>query len=357
LPDAWEPDSWENPVTFTIGTSPSMPVMNRTLTSGDEDFFLLIPDRDGRLTAETTGSTDTFMHFFNYDTGEELAFDDDGGQGLNARININVRAGTRYLALIRGFSLNSTGPYGFRAFLVVREGASSFDNPISYTIGENENNVVTMNRSMQQGDQDFFLLVPERNGRLTIETTGRIDTYLEFYDADTRELLDEDDDGGQGFNARLRYNVRAGSRYIALIRGFSNHTRGNYGFRAFFPGQGLLPPDQYEPDDEPSQASLIEIGEVQTRTFHSSDDVDWVRFVVTRAGRYTIDARGVNNPRLDTYLELYNSNLNIIAEDDDSGEVLSARISMNLASGTYFIKVWCLDDEPDQAYTLTVTAQ
>jgi hypothetical protein len=354
--DPWEPDSWDSPVTFTIGTSPSIPVMNRTLTEGDEDFFLLIPDRDGRLTMETTGNIDTFMHFYNYDTGDELAIDDDSGQGLNARISFNVRAGTRYLAVVRGFSSSTTGPYGFRAFLVVREGMSSFENPISYEIGLNENNVTTVNRTLQRGDEDYFLLIPTRDGRLTIETTGRIDTYMELYDAD-RELLDENDDGGHNLNARIRYNVVAGNRYIALVRGFNQNISGSYGFRAFFPGQGLLPPDEYEPDDEPSQARPIQIGETQTRTFHSGDDVDWVRFEITRPGRYVINARGVNNNRLDTYIELYDSNLNLIAEDDDGGDALSSRLSLNLAAGTYFLKIWCLDEEPDQAYTVNISAQ
>jgi hypothetical protein len=354
--DMWEPDSWDSPVTFTIGTNPNTPVMNRVLTENDEDFFLLIPDRDGRLTIETTGSTDTFMHLYNYDTGIEIASDDDSGQGFNARIILNVRAGTRYLAVIRGFSPSITGPYGFRAFLIVREGASSFDNPMSYEIGIGEDNVVTVNRTLQQGDEDFFLLIPDRDGRLTIETTGRTDTYMELYNANG-DLLDENDDGGQNTNARLRYNVSAGRRYIVLIRGFSPNITGNYGFRAFFPGTGLLPPDQYEPDDEPSQASFIEIGETQERTFHSANDVDWIRFQITRAGWYVINARGINNNRLDTYIELFDSNLNLIAEDDDGGDALSARLSVNLNVGTYYLKVWCLDEEPNQGYTVNISAQ
>jgi len=347
--------NWDSPFTYTIGSAPTAPLLNRTLTEGAEDFFLLVPDRDGRLTVETVSGIDTYMHLYNYDNGEELAQDDDSGQGLNARIVYNVRSGTRYLAVVRGFRSSVTGPYSFRAFIIVREGATSFNNPLVYEIGANESSVITVNRTLQEGDNDHFLLVPTRDGRLTIETTGRIDTYLELYNADTEELLDEDDDSGQSYNARIRYNVRAGSRYIALVRGYSNNVRGGYGFKAFFPGQGLQQPDEFEPDDEPAQAKPIAVGESQRRTFHSGDDVDWVRFQITRAGRYIISARGENNNRLDTYLELYDSNLNLIAEDDDGGDGLSARLSLQLAAGTYFIKVWCLDDEPDQAYVLSLT--
>jgi hypothetical protein len=354
--DSREPDSWENPVTYTIGSNSSTPVMNRTITEGDEDFFLLVPDRDGRLTAETTGSIDTYMYLYNYENDDELASNDDGGQSNNARIVFSVSAGTRYLAVVRGYSSSTTGAYGFRAYITVREGASSWNNPSSYEIGIGEDNVATVNRSLQEGDEEYFLLLPGRDGRLVIETTGRTDTYLELFNAENRELLEENDDGGQNYNARIRYNVQAGSRYIAKVSGYGSSS-GSFGFRAFFPGQGTPSPDEYEPDDEPSQAKPIEAGTPQQRTFHSGNDVDWVSFNVTRAGRYTINAAGVNSNRLDTYIELYDSNMNSIAQDDDGGDSLSSRLSVNLQSGTYYLKVWCLDDEPDQGYTLSVSAQ
>jgi len=353
--DSYEPDSWENPVHFTIGSSSNTPVMNRTIHAGDEDFFLLIPDRDGRLTMETTGNIDTFMEFYNYDTEEELASDDDSGQDMNARINYNVRSGTRYLAVVRGYSSSTVGAYSFRAYLTVREGMSSWNNPISYEIGIDENNVVTMNRTLQEGDEIYFLLVPQKSGRIIIETTGRIDTYMELYDADDEdELLDENDDGGQNYNARIRYAVEAGSRYMVKVRGYSQSVTGNFGFRVYFMNSLLLPPDEYEPNDEPSQATPIEIGASQEHTFHTKDDVDWFRFQVTQAGKYNIHTRGIKTNRLDTYIELYDSNLNLIAEDDDGGNALSSLISMNLNRGTYYVKVWCLDEEPDQGYTITI---
>ena len=354
--DAREPDSWESPVNYTLGTNPNVPVMNRTITEGDEDFFLLTPDRDGRLTAETTGNIDTIMHLYNYDSGDEIASNDDGGQGTNARITQNVRANTRYLAVVRGYGSSTTGPYGFRAFLIVREGASSFENPISYEIGMSDETAVTVNRTLQNGDEDYFLLVPSRSGRLTIETTGRTDTYMELFDSD-EELLDENDDGGSNYNARIRFNVVAGNTYYAVVRGYNQETTGNYGFRAFFPASGSMAPDEYEPDNEPSQAKPIEIGSSQQRTFHSSDDVDWVSFQITQSGRYVINVRGVNNNRLDTYIELYDNNTNLIAEDDDGGDSLSSRLSVNLAAGTYLLKIWCLDEEPNQGYTLNIAEQ
>jgi hypothetical protein len=60
---------------------------------------------------------------------------------------------------------------------------------------------------------------------------------------------------------------------------------------------------------------------------------------------------------LDTYIELFDSNLNSIAEDDDGGDSVSARLTVNLNAGAYYVKVWCLDEEPEQGYMLSIEAQ
>jgi len=109
--------------------------------------------------------------------------------------------------------------------------SDSFENPVSYEISSNER---VMNRNIHNGsDEDFFLLTPFHAGSLVAETTGNVDTYIEFYDADTMEMLSEDDDGGSGYNAQMRYNVEAGKRYIVKVRGYSSGDTGNYGFRAY----------------------------------------------------------------------------------------------------------------------------
>ena len=114
--DAWEPDSWESPVSYEIGVDENTAVMNRTFhDNADEDFFLLLPVRDGQLVMETTGSIDTEMYFYNADTKELLTEDDDSGSNYNARIRYQVQAGKRYIAKVKGYD-GETGQYGFRAY-------------------------------------------------------------------------------------------------------------------------------------------------------------------------------------------------------------------------------------------------
>jgi hypothetical protein len=355
-PDALEPDSFEAPVPYELGSDPNVQVVNRTLHSGDEDFFLIIPGDDGQLLMETTGSTDTYMEFYNEQTREKLGQNDDGGSGSNARIRYRVQSGTRYIAKVRGCSSSDTGSYGFRASLAVRTSTSTFDNPVPYEIGSDENAAI-VNRTLDREDEEYFLLVPANDGQLIAETTGSTDTYMELYIADTRQKLAENDDGGRNGNARIRYDVQAGKRYIAKVRGCDSSDSGPYGFHAWIHVQVRLTPDEYEPDNDSNSAKQIEIGKPQQHNFHNANDVDWVKFQITRPGRYVIRTRGANTNRLDTYIELFDSKMSPIDNDDDGGDGVDSRLSLNLESGLYYLKVECLDGNPDQPYNISIEAE
>ncbi|MDR3144741.1 MAG: DVUA0089 family protein [Treponema sp.] len=232
----------------------------------------------------------------------------------------------------------------------------SRDNAVSVTIGSGEDTPY-MNRTLHNSDdEDFFLVVPDRDGALVMETSGSIDTVMVLYEAGSQSSITEDDDGGSGNNARIRRTVRAGSRYIVKVRSYGSD-EGNYGFHAYLIEEVHFSPDEYEEDDEYTNAGTISIGTVQQHNFHSGGDVDWVTFRVSRAGRHTIRTRGLNSTRLDTYIELYDSGLNFIDDDDDGGEELDSHLSVQLQSGTYYLRVECLTSEPDQPYTIRIDAE
>ena len=229
----------------------------------------------------------------------------------------------------------------------------SWDNPVSYEIGTDEN-IQPISRTLHNGDEDFFLLLPNTSGRIVMETTGNTDTYMDFYSADNMEPLAQNDDGGNGGNAKILYNVEAGKRYIAKVRHYSSEETGSYGFHSFYFPQVFIQPDEYEPDDSPASAKMIEIGSSQQHSFHDENDVDWVKFEVTERGRYIIRARGVHTNRLDTYIELFDSDMDSIGEDDDGGESLDSWLSIRLDTGLYYLKVRCVDAEIEQPYILSI---
>jgi hypothetical protein len=231
-------------------------------------------------------------------------------------------------------------------------------NPVTAVIASSEDGT-PMNRSIHVGgDQDFFLLEPQSGGTLVIETSGGTDTYLELYNAgNSRETLAENDDGGSGSNAMIRYQVQAGNRYIAMVRGYGGSTTGRYSFLAYLLEPVRIDPDEFESDDEFSSAKDIAVGEPQQHTFTNGDDVDWVKFQVPSAGAYAIRTRGLNSTRLDTYIELYDENHSSIDENDDGGDNLDSYLSVRLQPGTYYLLVRCLNSEPEEPYTIRITRE
>ena len=67
-------------------------------------------------------------------------------------------------------------------------------------------------------DYDWYTLNIPRSGRLTVRTEGNADPYLTLYYDPTveRTKIGEDDDSGQGYNALVSADVRAGTVYVCV---------------------------------------------------------------------------------------------------------------------------------------------
>ena len=96
--------------------------------------------------------------------------------------------------------------------------------------------------------------------------------------------------------------------------------------------------DRFEPDDTPSTARPLDLGEIQDgRTLHGNDN-DWVTFRLTVGDRVTLSTTG----SCDTHLYLHGAaDTNTpLAQDDDSGQGSNAQITFTATEdGTYLARV------------------
>jgi hypothetical protein len=217
----------------------------------------------------------------------------------------------------------------------------SRENPLSAAIGSPE-----ISRTLHDGDEDWFSIYIETNGTLILETTGSMDTYMELYDGSSHSSsrLASNDDGGNNLNARIEYFVEAGKTYIAKVRGLGGDT-GAYGFNIMF---NAMPVDPAEPNDTQEQSTPIELEIPLEASFHSSTDEDWYSLDIPEDGGFlTVYTEG----RLDTRVTLYDTEGTVLADDDDSGSGLNARVSVQTASGTVYIRVREIDGDRG-SYTL-----
>jgi len=148
------------------------------------------------------------------------------------------------------------------------------------------------------GDQDWMILSVGQHSSVTLSTFGSSgDPTMELFDASTGLSLEYSDDVLGAFPRISRscgLNALPAGDYYIRMRGYSGSVVPDYTIEVScvpcgIPNPTLTPtpgPDAFEPDDSPEQAAAIACGEVQSRTFSSYDDQDWV--TLTPAERSTV---------------------------------------------------------------------
>ena len=193
------------------------------LIPGDEDCFTVVVPAAataGRLTAWTTGDTDTYglLYDSSYDWIDE---NDDGFYSTNFYVRHDPASPGRYYIRVRGYDSDESGPYTIH----VDDHGSSTDSatgewvPVTFDAEANAGSIAA------PGNRDFFAFSLYDEALIGVGTTGGTDTYGTLYD-DTGARVAEDNDSGPGRNFRIERPLTPGDYFIE-VRGFGNST-GSY---------------------------------------------------------------------------------------------------------------------------------
>ena len=297
------------------------PVSGSLSHEGDEIWYRVRAAETGYLIVQTTGDTDTYLEA--YDAQQNLLKqDDDGGEAYNARIELFVEAGRRYLFKLRGFG-STTGSFQISASF------EAIPPSTELRFGSSQQG------NLGAGAKHWYSVRVRDAGIVVVQTSGSIDTYMEAYDS-RYNVIAEDDDSGSGYNARIEIIAEANQTYSFVVRGYSSQEAGSYSILA---NHEPIPRD--ERNTEISRAVAIRLGEAVPVFFLTPNESRWYRYEAGRAGTtFLVQTRG----DLDTLLYLYDSQGTRISQNDDSGEGLNALISERLSQGTYFIEVRTYSD-------------
>jgi hypothetical protein len=329
--------------------------IDRYLGFNDADWFSYTPESKGLLITETAGETDTVLELYRDNT--LLRANDDVENDPNARIEYFVDPGIRYIIKCEGIRLageteNDRGPYRFRIRLEpMPDDTEEPNDTLKETTPIGLGDRIT-GYFLTPDDVDWYTVTAPGTGRILAYTSGTMDTLLEVYDK-REELIASDDDSGYQGNAKLVTGISdAGPVYIRV-----NPYQGTTG-RYYLHTQFLDPvkPDSFENDDRLTSARDIQIGVSQERNFTDAADEDWVRLQIKTGDTYEISAMAADN-YLDTLIDLFDTNEELIAQDDDSGGNWNALLNIHLDPGTYYLRVTTVDKDPleDNNYTLKVS--
>jgi len=157
-----------------------------------------------------------------------------------------------------------------------------------------------------------------RNGILDIHTTGDTDTILEAYN-ENFELLADDDDSGEDYNAQIKMDVRSGQILYFRLTALAYTVGGDSG--------------PYEINASVSDyPTPIRLAPGRTHDAYIENGGEhWYSAAITEGDHLTVETMGST----DTILTAYNMNRYAIDENDDY-EDLNARIRITISDGSQF---------------------
>jgi hypothetical protein len=277
--------------------------------------------------------------------GEILAEDDDAGPGIDALIiGYELPADDTYTILAQTFSTAEVGaPY----LLSLREteftepgeieyGSEVFAHfilpPAEEAAGEDERETRNENRWTFEGSEGDLI---------DIELSSpNFDTMLTLLDADGNVLIEDDDQGGY-LNSRIfLYALPTDGTYTILVAAFGD----SEGSEAYWLRLART-------DAE----GVLESGVQIEDSIRGRDFEVWF-FEATAGQQATV---GVESEDFDPRILLYNTDLEQLAEDDDSGEDMNALLeNFEIPSdGIYLVVVIDAFETGSGDYTLSLTLE
>jgi hypothetical protein len=273
----------------------------------------------------------------------ELAMNDDGPEGLNSHLVFTASERGDYV--IRATPLNATGEGTYSLTLAdgpepvaaqAIEIGASVEGALGEDDGKSEAGVAT----------DAWRFSGQEGQRVRIEMTADdFDAYLELFD-ENRVSLAQDDDGGEGTNARLNFTLPRTGSYIVEARAFSDAT-GDYALSIT-----AIEPER-PPEALPFGATVQ--GEIGEGDEADGEDREFDAFTFTGREGQRVQAI-MRSGDFDTYLQIgaAEGEFSPLASDDDGlGEGTDSRLTFSLPEdGDYVLRASPLGSDGKGLYSL-----
>ncbi|HEX8213323.1 MAG TPA: PPC domain-containing protein [Longimicrobium sp.] len=336
-------------------------------TAGDDSHYDLYTfrARQGERVTFTLRSSafDAYLAVGRMEGGEfdEIESDDDGAGDTDARLAITFPADGDYIVRANSLSGGETGAYT----LTVEAGGEEEDDedaPTPAAVAAPIRTGQTVSGALAASDPkmadgsyfDHFRFTGRRGEQVeVVMRSTAFDSHLSVGQLDGTELnvLEMDDDGAGGNDARVRLTLPENGDYVIRANSVSGGETGAYtiALRPYTP-----PP---APRPQAIRAGQTVNGQLSDSDAQADDDSYYDAFVYEgRAGeRLRITMRSTD---FDAFLSVgqgTGESFESIQTDDDQGGGTDARIEITLPrAGTYVIRANTLTGGETGAYTLIV---
>jgi len=197
------------------------------------DIYQITLEEDQELTIDLNSPDfDTWVELYDADCNR-IAFNDDGGAGLNSLLFQNLDAGTYFIGVSSWSSAGVAGTYFLSTSCGEAVELCGGDCEVALmSCGIPEEGIFPMTECRRPSGQmlDLYSIVVA-GGDVTIDLTGDYDTYMQLYDENC-QLIAQDDDGGDGLNSRLTMADLPGGIYYIGVSSFATGQAGGFALNA-----------------------------------------------------------------------------------------------------------------------------
>jgi subtilisin family serine protease len=334
-----------------IGINAGQTVSGELETVGEPDFFAVNLSGGNIYEIALTGDTldDPYLRVFNPD-GSLLGEDDDGNDGLNSVLNLNIQRTGRYYVSADSSLGSETGTYS----LEISAGTAAPAGGVrSFSVASNDKVVAgeiafggELNRhtiELNTGRLYTFSLRGADSGVGTLP-----DPYLELFQNDS--LIVFSDDGGVGLDSRINFIPSTSGSYTLVASGYSLTESGSYTLQI---GSQVYSGPPEIPGNKSTQASLAVAGSVSGNVDYQGDE-DWFRVDLQAGNQYSFSLSGLP----DSLLKLFDSSGDFVAFDDDGGGGTDSLLRFAPTSnGTYYIAASVYGNLDTGSYSLGMSSQ
>lgn len=259
----------------------------------------------------------------------QIAENDDGGSGLNARLIFTAPQAGEYVVQATAYGQAAEGDYR----LSLEQGPPPPEAKPAVIGEETRGRLTSASSTSDSGaPADLYRFTGQEGQRLAISLNAdRFDAYLELFDAHHNSLATDDDSGGE-LNARLTHVLPQDGEYLVEARAFSS-------------GEGAytLKIEEVAPPPPPSAITFGQTIEGELGVDDGTDDEGRLYDAYVFSGKEGQRIQAIlRSGDFDAYLQLGEAgeDFSVLASDDDGlGQGMDARLTFSLPeTGDYVLR-------------------
>ena len=320
-----------------------------------DSYELEVQETQEYIISLTSGNLDTFLYIYNGESCEEIAFDDDGGDGLNSQLALTLAPGT-YWILPSSYAAGANGSYTMDINCNKAAPCPPCETGEA-ACGEPVDSAFPLDTCARVGGQseDIYTVVVE-GGVLDVSLASpEFDTYLTVYDSNCLALgVNDDCEPGNLALSCLTLEVAAGTYYIG-VSSYAIGEQGNFSLNITCEGgevvnncadcvADVILPGESLAGDFPATTCTVPGGAEALDLWRLELEEPFVGSILLESEEF------------DTILGLLDRDCGPLSENDDCDQTtVNSCLQVDLDPGVYFLSVTSF--EPGSAGTYNIALE